>query len=52
MLGFTPFTKALKTFKPKFKTFIYFKNISFKAVLGVSNKVLNKAKYIFTFGAY
>ena len=34
------------------KALICFNNISFKAVLGVSNKVLSGAKYAFIFSAY
>ena len=48
------FYKGLYLRAPKLglKALIYFNNISFKAVLGVSNKVLSGAKYAFIFGAY
>jgi hypothetical protein len=48
------FYKGLYLRAPKLglKALIYFNNISFKAVLGVSNKVLSGAKYAFIFSAY
>ena len=48
------FYKGLCLRAPKLglKVLICFNNIGFKAVLGVSNKVLSGAKYTFTFGAY
>ena len=42
----------LRAPKPGLKVLIYFNNIGFKAVSGVSNKVLSRAKYIFIFSAY
>jgi len=42
----------LRTPKPGLKALIYFKDISFKAVLGVSNKVLSGTKHAFIFSAY
>ena len=42
----------LRAPKPGLKALIYFNNIGFKVVLGVSNKVLSRAKHIFIFGAY
>ena len=42
----------LRTPKPELKALIYFKDIGFKAVLGVSNKVLSRAKHAFAFSAY
>ena len=42
----------LRAPKPGLKALVYFNNIGFKAVLGVSNKVLSRAKYAFVFGAY
>ena len=42
----------LKTPKPGLKALIYFKDISLKAVLGVSNKVLSGTKYAFIFGTH
>jgi len=43
---------CLRTPKPGLKALICLNNIGFKAVLGVSNKVLSRAKHAFAFGAY
>jgi len=42
----------LRTPKLGLKALVCFKDIGFKAVLGVSNKVLSGTKDAFTFGAY
>jgi hypothetical protein len=43
---------CLKTPKLRLKALVCFNNISFKIVLGVSNKVFNRTKHAFTFSVY
>ena len=42
----------LRAPKPGLKALVCFNNIGFKAVSGVSNKVLSRAKHTFVFSAY
>ena len=42
----------LRTPKPGLKALIYFNDISFKAIIRVSNKIFSRTKYRFIFSAY